>query len=187
MAELSEEQKRIRERIEKLRSSGDSWNVRCAECPNEPKEFSRGLLWDSDPYQWSGGDAPRDWNSQPYERFYVRIHERLSCGHSMIRITIPPRLQIVRVENNSDIGGRHSLRTGGDKISGEFRNNCGERFVSVRIAIDLFSGTGAMIGTTTTELRNVRSFTTETWSAEIGKTKAAAFMISGVTDLSPGA
>lgn len=39
MAELSEEQKRIRERIEKLRSSGDSWNVRCAECPNEPKEF----------------------------------------------------------------------------------------------------------------------------------------------------
>ena len=180
-------QERIRERIEILRSSGDSWQVRCAECPNEPREFSRGLLWESDPYQWAGGDAPRDWNSQPYERFYVRIRERLSCGHSMIRVTIPPQLQILNVEGNSDIGGRHSLKIGADKISGEFRNNSGQRMASVRIVIDLLNGTGAMIGTTSTELRNIQSLTTASWSAEIGNIKAAAFRISSITDLPPGA
>jgi len=186
MAELNEEQKRIRERIEKLRISSDSWNVRCAECSNEPREFSRSLLWDSDPYQWSGGDAPRDWNNQPYERFYVRIHERLSCGHSMIRVTIPPQLQILNVEGNSDFGGRHSLKTGAGKISGEFRNNSGQHSASVRIAIDLLNGTGAMVGTTAAELRNVQSFSTESWSAEIGNIEAAAFRISGLAELSTG-
>jgi hypothetical protein len=58
---------------------------------------------------------------------------------------------------------------------------------SVRIVIDLLNGTGAMIGTTSTELRNIQSLTTASWSAEIGNIKAAAFRISSITDLPPGA
>ena len=104
----------------------------------------------------------------------------------MVRVTIPPQLQILNVEGYSDIGGRHSLKREANKISGEFRNNSGQRFVSVRITIDLFNVTGAMIGTTKTELKNVQSFTTEAWSAEIGNIRAAAFMISGLMDLSAG-
>ena len=178
---MSDQDRRLRERIDAFRRSTAPFTIHCAKCRAPLKELSLGDLVAAENIRPTAEEVPDSWDGNPFECYYLTIESKCPhCRHASIRLTMLPPLEIVSIEGTFDIPGIHRIEAGMKTLSGMVRNNNQEHHQSADIVIALYDFGAEQIGTTVAKVRELPPSTETPWEAEITNDAATAFAIIDV-------